>query len=72
VEDVYWDDYDSELRGDVEHPNAELAADIYLARVQIPAIEGPLLSLNTSIAPVIQNDGRRMVYSTADFAALNR
>ena len=72
VEDVYWDDHDSELRVDVEHPSAELAADIYLARVQIPAIEGPTLSLNTSIAPVINNDGRRMVYSTADLAALNR
>lgn len=72
VEDIWWDDFDSALRRDIEHPNDDLAADIFLARIVLPATDGTPPELNTSIAPIIQNDGRRMVYSTADLIALGK
>lgn len=72
LEDIWWDDFDSELRPDIEHPNDALAADIFLARIRIPATAGTPPTLNTGVAPVIDNDGRRMVYSTADLVALSR
>lgn len=72
IEDIWWDDFDSELRRDIEHPNDDLAADIFLARIRLPASAGTPPSLNDSIAPTIENDGRRMVYSTADLIALSR
>lgn len=72
LEDIWWDDFDSELRPDIEHPNDALAADIFLARIKIPATAGTPPTLNTGMAPVIDNDGRRMVYSTADLVALSR
>lgn len=72
LEDIWWDDFDSELRPDIEHPSDALAADIFLARIKIPATAGSPPTLNTGMAPVIDNDGRRMVYSTADLVALSR
>lgn len=72
LEDIWWDDFDSELRADIEHPSIELAADIFLARIKIPATSGTPPTLNATIAPVIENEGRRMVYSTADLIALSR
>jgi len=72
LEDIWWDDFDSELSLDVEHPNDQLVADIFLARVQIPATDGTPPTLNTTIDPVIANEGRRMVYSAADLIALGQ
>lgn len=72
LEDIWWDDFDSELRPDIEHPGDALVADIFLARVRIPATAGTPPTLNTGSAPVIDNTGRRMVYSTADLVALSR
>lgn len=72
LEDVWWDDFDSELRADIEHPSDDLAADIFLARIRIPASAGSPPSLNPTIAPLIANEGRRMVYSAADLIAIMR
>lgn len=72
LEDIWWDDFDSELRPDIEHPNDALAADIFLARIKIPATAGTPPTLDTGSNPVIDNEGRRMVYSTADLVALSR
>lgn len=70
VEDDWWDDFDGEIKPDVEHPNADLAADLFLARIKLPAETQSPPKLNSTVAPTIENDGRRMVYSTADLIAL--
>ena len=70
LEDLWWDDFDGEIKPDIEHPNADLAADLFLARIRIPAATETPPTLNSNIAPIIENEGRRMVYSTADLIAL--
>lgn len=70
VEDFWWNGIDGSLEPDQEHPDEKLAADIFLARVQIPAINGNPPTLNTEIAPAADNTGRRMVYSSAELIAL--
>jgi hypothetical protein len=72
LEDIWWDDFDSEIRPDREHPNTALAADIFLARIQLPATDGTPPALATDAAPIIDNSQRRMVYSTADLIALGK
>lgn len=72
LEDIWWDDFYSELRPDIEHPNEDLAADIFLARLRIPATDGTPPTLNTDTPPLIDNSARRMVYSTADLVALGK
>jgi hypothetical protein len=70
LEDVWWNGIDGALEPDQEHPGEELAADIFLARVLIPAIGGNPPALNPDIVPVADNTARRMVYSTAELMAL--
>lgn len=73
VEDIWWDGIDGSLSQDREHPaDPDLYADIFLARVQIPAIAGAPPDLNPDIDPIADNSGRRMVYSAADLIALAR
>jgi len=70
LEDTWWNGIDGALEPDLEHPGEELAADIFLARVLIPAIAGTPPALNPDIAPSADNTARRMVYSTAELMAL--
>lgn len=70
VEDIWWNGIDGALEPDQEHPDETLAAEIFLARVQIPATGGDPPALNPDIAPIADNTGRRMVYSTAELIAL--
>jgi hypothetical protein len=72
VEDLWWDGIDGGISEGPEHPDnrEELFADIFLARVQIPATAGTPPELNTAITPIVASDGRQMVYSTADLIAL--
>ena len=74
TEDALWAGIDGGVAEANEHPDfrEELFADIFLARVQIPATAGTPPELNASIAPIADNSGRRMVYSTADLIALSR
>lgn len=71
-EDIWWDGNDNAILRDKEHPNDALAADIFLARLRIPATDGTPPELVTSIALDIDNSERRMVYSTADLIALGK
>lgn len=70
VEDIWWDDFDSGLRPDREHPEPRLAADIFLARITLAVTAGTPPVPDPATAPAIANDGRRMVYSVADLIAL--
>lgn len=70
LENAWWDDFDSALVPDVEHPSSDLAADLFLARLRIPATDGTPPELQTDTPPEIDNSARRMVYSTADLMAL--
>lgn len=73
TEDIWWDGVDGGLAPDIEHPLDEnLYADIFLARVMIPATAGDPPALNPDIAPSADNTQRRMVYSAADLIALGR
>lgn len=73
IEDALWDDFDSAIRRGPEHPNDDLAADIFLARLMLPATQGDGSAppdLNPALPVVIDNAARAMVYSAADLIAL--
>ena len=76
AEDALWEGADGEVNPDQEHSQDleydDLFADIFLARVLIPATAGDPPEFNPAIAPIAENSGRRMVYSTADLIALGR
>lgn len=73
IEDVWWAGVDGGLEPDVEHPADDtLYADIFLARVMLPATADSPPQLNPDIVPTADNTGRRMVYSAADLVALAR
>ncbi|MGB0659881.1 MAG: hypothetical protein ACPGNV_06840 [Mangrovicoccus sp.] len=73
VEDALWDDFDSAIRRGPEHPSDDLAADIFLARLMLPATQGTGNAppdLNPALPVAIDNAARAMVYSAADLIAL--
>jgi hypothetical protein len=72
LEDIWWDDFDSEIAPDQEHTQDTAAADVFLARIKMPATNGTPPTLNDDIALDIDNSKRRMVYSTADLIALGK
>lgn len=70
VEDLWWSGLDGALAPDREHTEDTNPADIFLARVLVPASAGDPPTFDAAAAPQVQNAGRRMVYSTADLVAL--
>lgn len=70
VEDAWWGGLDGALSPDREHTGETNPADIFLARVIVPATAGDPPAFDPGTAPQADNAGRRMVYSTADLVAL--
>lgn len=70
VEDVWWSGIDGTLAPDNEHTVDTNPADIFLARVIIPAAAGDPPAFDPATAPQADNAGRRMIYSIADLVAL--
>ena len=69
-EDHLWDANDLDLKPGPEHRPGQNPADIFLARLTIPAIVGSPPERNPAIAPEADNVERQMAYSTADLLAL--
>jgi hypothetical protein len=70
VEDIWWSGLDGALAPDREHTEETNPADIFLARVLVPATAGNPPTFSPGVPPQADNAGRRMVYSTADLVAL--
>lgn len=72
VEDAWWGGLDGLLAADVEHRAGQNPADLFLARVTIPALAGISPTRDAGTPATAANDGRVMSYSTADLVALGR
>ncbi len=72
VEDVWWGGLDGLLASDVEHRAGQNPADLFLARVTIPALAGTPPTRDAGTPATAASDGRVMSYSTADLVALGR
>lgn len=72
VEDVWWGGLDGMLSRDVEHRAGQNPADLFLARITIPALAGSPPARDEGTAATAANADRIMSYSTADLVALGR
>ncbi|MDH3663417.1 MAG: hypothetical protein OEU92_25950 [Alphaproteobacteria bacterium] len=70
VEDAWWGGVDGLLALDREHTEDSNPADIFLARLVVPATAGDPPAFNPAVAPVADNSRRRMIYTPADLQAL--
>lgn len=70
VENDWWEGVDGPLARDREHTLDVNPADIFLARLIVPATTGDPPAFNPDVTPAADNAGRRMIYTVADLMAL--
>ncbi|TVQ32921.1 MAG: hypothetical protein EA356_12820 [Geminicoccaceae bacterium] len=70
VEDDWWGGIDGTLRPDDEHVPRQNPADLFLARLTLPAVAGTPPTRHPTLIPTADNAVRRMSYSTAELFAL--
>lgn len=71
LEDVWWTGLGGGLVPDQEHRDGQNPADIFLARLTIPALAGTPPTRDQSALPTADNTPRRMAYGPADILALS-
>ncbi|WP_172330722.1 hypothetical protein [Mangrovicoccus sp. HB161399] len=70
IEDALWNGDDGTVEPDIEHPADVNPADVFLARLMLPATAGTPPARNTAIDPTADNAARHHAYSTAELLAL--